>query len=106
MMCKSLVVLAVLAVTAPSLAFAGETQQQSKSTGPAVTATQMSDAEMDKVTAGTAGASLLTVAPTGLTNAPNPPSNPLVFGDGQPTGGHPGATLPVTRGVATFAPGG
>ena len=102
-MSKSLVVLAVLALAAPGLAFAGETQQQKKSTGPAVNATQMSDAEMDRVTAGTAGEALLTVAPTGLLNAPNPPSNPLVFGDGQRTVGHPGATLPVTRGVATFS---
>ena len=107
MMCKSLVVLAVLAVTAPSLAFAGETPQQKKSTGPAINATQMSDAEMDKVTAGTAGGALLTVAPSGLVNAPNPPTTPLVFGTGegagQATGGHPGDTLPVIRGVATFS---
>lgn len=104
-MCKSLVVLAVLAVTAPSLAFAGEAQQPSKSTGPAITATQMSDAEMDKVTAGTAGASLLNVLPPGLSS---PPGNPLVFGAGQPTGGSPSpSSAPsLEHRAATFAPAG
>lgn len=87
MMCKSLVVLAVLAVTAPSLAFAGEAQQPSKPTGPAITATQMSDAEMDKVTAGTG---LLIVTPLGT--LPGNQSGAAVLGAGQVTGGVPNAS--------------
>jgi hypothetical protein len=57
---------AVLAIAAPSLAFAGEAK---KAEAPAIKATQMSDAEMDKVTAGDApsvtGEGIFTGTPAG-----------------------------------------
>jgi hypothetical protein len=53
-MTKSLYVTAMLAAAISTTAVAGEIKQDKKTTGPAVTAAQMSDTEMDKVTAGDA----------------------------------------------------
>jgi hypothetical protein len=47
-------VLAVIGAACSSVAFAGEVKQ-TKTVAPAVKATTMSDAQMDKVTAGTPG---------------------------------------------------
>ena len=47
-------VVAILAA-ASTATLAGETKQDKKATAATITATQMSDAEMDKVTAGEAG---------------------------------------------------
>jgi hypothetical protein len=49
---KSVFVIAVIAAACSSVAFAGEVKQDKKATAPAVKATNMSDAQMDKVTAG------------------------------------------------------
>jgi hypothetical protein len=49
---KSVFVVAVIAAACTSVAFAGEIKQDKKATAPAVKATTMSDAQMDKVTAG------------------------------------------------------
>jgi len=49
---KSVFVAAVIAAAFSTVAMAGDLKQDKKTTTPAVTATQMSDAEMDKVTAG------------------------------------------------------
>ena len=43
---------AILAAAASTAAVAGELKQDKKATAPAVAATQMTDAEMDRVTAG------------------------------------------------------
>jgi hypothetical protein len=51
---KSTFVLAVIAAACSSVAFAGEVKQ-TKAQVPAVKATTMSDAQMDKVTAGNNG---------------------------------------------------
>jgi hypothetical protein len=45
---------AILAAAASTVAVAGEIKQDQKSATPTVSATQMSDTEMDKVTAGSA----------------------------------------------------
>ena len=52
---KSVFVLAVIAAACSSVAFAGEIKQDKKATAPAVAAQTMSDAQMDKVTAGDPG---------------------------------------------------
>ena len=49
---KSGFVVAVIAATCSSVAFAGEVKQDKKAPIPSVKATTMSDADMDKVTAG------------------------------------------------------
>ena len=49
---KSGFVVAVIAATCSSMAFAGEVKQDKKATVPSVKATTMSNADMDKVTAG------------------------------------------------------
>ena len=49
---KSVFVIAVIAAACSSVAFAGEVKQEKKATTPVVKATTMSDAQMDKVTAG------------------------------------------------------
>jgi hypothetical protein len=49
---KSGFVVAVIAATCSSMAFAGEVKQDKKAPVPSVKATTMSDADMDKVTAG------------------------------------------------------
>ena len=49
---KSGFVIAVIAATCSSVAFAGEVKQDKKAPVPSVKATTMSDADMDKVTAG------------------------------------------------------
>jgi hypothetical protein len=51
---KSVFVLAVIAAAGSSVAFAGEVKQ-TKAAAPVVKATTMTDAQMDKVTAGDAG---------------------------------------------------
>jgi len=51
---KSVFVLAVIGAACSSVAFAGEVKQ-TKAAAPVVKATTMSDAQMDKVTAGDAG---------------------------------------------------
>ena len=50
---KSRFVVAVIAATCSSMAFAGEVKQDKKAPVPSVKTTTMSDADMDKVTAGT-----------------------------------------------------
>jgi len=52
---KSAYLLAILAASISTAGLAKDLKQDKKSTAPTVTATQMSDAEMDKVTAGEAG---------------------------------------------------
>ena len=49
---KSVFVIAVIAAACSSVAFAGEVKQDKKAPAPTVKATTMSDADMDKVTAG------------------------------------------------------
>jgi hypothetical protein len=49
---KSVFVVAVIAAACSSPAFAGEVKQEKKATAPTVKAQTMSDAQMDKVTAG------------------------------------------------------
>ena len=49
---KSRFVVAVIAATCSSMAFAGEVKQDKKAPVPSVKTTTMSDADMDKVTAG------------------------------------------------------
>jgi hypothetical protein len=49
---KYVLAVAVVALAAPSFAFAGDTQQDKKVVPSVTTAKQMNDAEMDKVTAG------------------------------------------------------
>ena len=49
---KSGFVVAVIAATCSSMAFAGEVKQDKKAPVPSVKTTTMSDADMDKVTAG------------------------------------------------------
>ena len=49
---KSGFVIAVIAATCSGVAFAGEVKQDKKAPVPSVKATTMSDADMDKVTAG------------------------------------------------------
>ncbi len=86
-MFKSLVVLAALAITAPGLAFADDTQQQNNPAPPSPPTDP-------------GGQALLTVDPPGLSQNPHgPPPMPLVFGAGQPTGGCPHAS---STGAATF----
>jgi len=51
---KKVFVLAVIGAACSSVAFAGEVKQ-TKAVAPVVKATTMSDAQMDKVTAGDAG---------------------------------------------------
>jgi len=51
-MSKSVFVIAVIAAACSSVAFAEEVKQDKKATAPVVKATTMSDAQMDKVTAG------------------------------------------------------
>jgi hypothetical protein len=51
---KSVCVSAMLAASLSTAAVAKDLKQDKKSTAPTVTATQMTDAEMDKVTAGDA----------------------------------------------------
>lgn len=49
---KSVLVIAVTAAACSGVAFAGEVKQDQKALAPVVKATTMSDAQMDKVTAG------------------------------------------------------
>ena len=49
---KSVFVVAVIAAACSSAAFAGEVKQEKKATAPTIKAQTMSDAQMDKVTAG------------------------------------------------------
>ena len=49
---KSVFVVAVIMAACSSVAFAGEITQDKKATAPVVKAQTMSDAQMDKVTAG------------------------------------------------------
>ena len=49
---KSVFVVAVIAAACSSAAFAGEVKQDKKATAPTIKAQTMSDAQMDKVTAG------------------------------------------------------
>jgi len=48
---KSVFVIAVVAAACSSVAFAGEVKQGKKATAPTGSATQMTNSEMDKVTA-------------------------------------------------------
>jgi hypothetical protein len=57
---KLTLVMAILAA-ASTVALAKDLQQQKKTTAPTVAATQMNDAEMDKITAG--GAEVLNTGP-------------------------------------------
>lgn len=52
---KSVFVLAVIAAACSSVAFAGAVKQDKKTPAPTVKAQTMSDAQMDKVTAGSNG---------------------------------------------------
>jgi hypothetical protein len=52
---KSVYVIAILAAAISTSAVAKDLRQDKKAAAPAATATQMSDAEMDKVTAGAVG---------------------------------------------------
>jgi hypothetical protein len=65
--------LAILAA-ASTATVAGEIKQNKK--GPALTATQMSDAEMDKVTAGAFEGNSVTVGAAGLIQDVGGPYNP------------------------------
>jgi hypothetical protein len=60
-MTKSVYVIAIFAAAISTSAVAKDLKQEKKATAPAVTATQMSDSEMDKVTAG--GAEVSTPGP-------------------------------------------
>jgi mono/diheme cytochrome c family protein len=53
---KIVCVLAILAAAASTAALAKDLKQDNKATMPAVAATQMTDAEMDRVTGGTSQA--------------------------------------------------
>jgi hypothetical protein len=68
---RSTYLLAILVVGVSTAAVAKDLEQGKKSTAPTVTATQMSDAEMDKVTAGDApnqgGPYSVSVGAAGLT---------------------------------------
>jgi hypothetical protein len=89
-MLKSLVVIAALAVAAPSLAFA---QQQPNNPAPP-----------DPPSGTPGGPAVLTVTPPGFdNNSKGPPNLPAVFNGGQPTGGSPAGGPPQTRGQAHFA---
>jgi hypothetical protein len=71
MMRKSAYLLAILVAAVSTAAVAKDLKQGKKSTAPTVTASQMSDAEMDKVTAGDApnqgGPYSVSVGAAGLT---------------------------------------
>jgi hypothetical protein len=54
-MIKSVCVLAILAAAVSTSAVAKDLKQDKKASAPAVSATQMTDSEMDKVTAGGEG---------------------------------------------------
>ena len=72
---------AIIAAAASTAAVAGEIKQDQKSATPTVSATQMSDAEMDKVTAGVEGRGILTAIGTG-----NPPIYQVNRADPRGTG--------------------
>ena len=79
---KIVYVLAILAA-ASTAAVAKDLKQEKKATTPAVSATQMTDAEMDKVTAGVGYANFVNpgeVYVTIFTNGqgPNPPDGKIV----------------------------
>jgi hypothetical protein len=78
-MMKSVCVLAILAA-ASTAAVAKDLKQDKKASAPTVAATQMTDAEMDKVTAG-AGL-LLTVDASGIERVVGGPENPRLENNG------------------------
>jgi hypothetical protein len=71
-------VLAILAA-ASTATLAGEIKQDKKAAAPAVSATQMTDAEMDKVTAGDAGI-IYTPGDAQMNGVPNSPFGGLYGG--------------------------
>jgi hypothetical protein len=89
-------VLAILA-SASTAALAGEIKQDKKATGPAVTAAQMSDAEMDEVTAGGS----IEIGPNA--NVPYNPNNGPVNLYINNTGPNPGGTIQTPVGYHCLA---
>jgi opacity protein-like surface antigen len=79
MMRESAYLLAILVAAVSSAAVAKDLKQDKKATAPGVAATQMSDAEMDKVTAGDApnqgGPHSVSVGAAGLTQEVGGPFN-------------------------------
>ncbi len=67
---KSVCVLAILAAAVSTAAVAKDLKQDQKTTAPAVKATQMSDAEMDKVTAGISGNAKVACTHAGASHIP------------------------------------
>jgi hypothetical protein len=63
---KSVCVLAILAASISTAAVAKDLKQDKKTTAPTVSATQMNDAEMDKVTAGAWEGNSVSVGAAGL----------------------------------------
>jgi hypothetical protein len=73
---KSIFVATIIAAACSGVAMAGEVKQDQKTTrAPSVTATTMSDAEMDKVTAGIARVPALGFSPQ-LAIPPQPKTTP------------------------------
>ncbi len=79
MMRKSAYLLAIVAAAVSTAAVAKDLKQDKRATAPAVSATQMTDAEMDKVTAGDApnqgGPYSVSVGAAGLTQEVGGPFN-------------------------------
>ena len=90
-------------VAACSVANAAEVKKDTRA--PVVAAKTMTDQDMDKVTAGTAGAGVLTVQPNAA--IPNYPGagSPSVFFSGQATGGVQSSNISgQATGAAKFGP--
>jgi hypothetical protein len=82
---KSVFVLAVIGAACSSVAFAGEVKQ-TKAAAPVVKATTMSDAQMDKVTAGDGFGNLTANGTFGPGNG-NPQGDPGLHGNSPRTPG-------------------
>lgn len=105
---KLMCTFAILAAAASTAAVAGELKQDKKATAPTVAATQMSDSEMDKVTAGDAGLGLLTAGDVGRAlTSPGivgpPPGQDTADGAGGLGQKHP--TLSADPAIAYYPPG-
>jgi len=96
---KRLTCLVAILAAASTAALAKDLKQDKKSTAPTATATQMTDAEMDKVTAGDApnqgGPYSVSVGATGLSQEVGGPFNARFSNNGYYNGGYRGAMFLV-----------
>ena len=91
---KTVYLLAIL-TAASTAAVAKDLKQDKKATGPTASATQMSDAEMDKVTAGAFEGNSVTVGAAGITQDVGGPYNPRFQYNGyNENNGYQGARFP------------